>query len=56
MPERFTKTWADRLNQLSRISVKEAEDGDSVLPWPCLVAPGNYHMTLVRSGIATQFG
>ena len=50
MPERFTKTWADRMNQLCRISVKEAEDGDSVLPGHALVAPGNYHMTLVRSG------
>ncbi len=50
MPERFTKTWADRMNQLSRISVKEAEDGDSVLPGHALVAPGNYHMTLVRNG------
>ena len=50
MPERFTKTWAERLNSLSRISVKEAEDGDSVLPGHALIAPGNYHMTLVRSG------
>jgi two-component system chemotaxis response regulator CheB len=50
MPERFTKTFADRLNQLCRISVKEAEDGDSVLPGHALVAPGSYHMTLVRSG------
>jgi two-component system chemotaxis response regulator CheB len=50
MPERFTKTWADRMNTLCRISVKEAEDGDSVLPGHALVAPGNYHMTLVRSG------
>src|SRR5262249_38514983 len=50
MPERFTKTWADRLNSLSRISVKEAKDGDSVLPGHALVAPGNYHMTLIRSG------
>ena len=50
MPERFTKTWADRMNQLCRISVKEAEDGDSVLPGHALVAPGNYHMTLTRSG------
>ncbi|BCA54754.1 Chemotaxis methylesterase CheB [Nitrospira sp. KM1] len=50
MPERFTKTWADRLNSLSRISVKEAQDGDSVLPGHALVAPGSYHMTLVRSG------
>jgi two-component system chemotaxis response regulator CheB len=50
MPERFTKTWADRLHKLCRISVKEAEDGDSVLPGHALVAPGNHHMTLARSG------
>ncbi|TKB65751.1 MAG: chemotaxis response regulator protein-glutamate methylesterase [Nitrospira sp.] len=50
MPERFTKTWADRMNSLCRISVKEAEDGDSVLPGHALVAPGGYHMTLERSG------
>jgi two-component system chemotaxis response regulator CheB len=50
MPERFTKTWADRLNGLCRISVKEAEDGDSVLTGHALVAPGGYHMTLERSG------
>jgi len=51
MPERFTKTWAARMNSLCRISVKEAEDGDSVLPGHALIAPGNYHMTLVRSGV-----
>jgi two-component system, chemotaxis family, protein-glutamate methylesterase/glutaminase len=50
MPERFTKTWADRMNSLCRIAVKEAEEGDSVLPGHALVAPGGYHMTLVRSG------
>lgn len=50
MPEHFTRTWADRMNQLCRISVKEAEDGDSVLPGHALIAPGNFHMTLVRSG------
>ena len=50
MPERFTKTWADRMNSLCRILVKEAKDGDSVLPGHALVAPGGYHMTLVRSG------
>ncbi len=50
MPERFTKNFADRLNSLCRISVKEAEDGDSVLPGHALIAPGNYHMTLTRSG------
>jgi len=51
MPERFTKTWAARMNSLCRISVKEAEDGDSVLRGHALIAPGNYHMTLVRSGV-----
>jgi two-component system chemotaxis response regulator CheB len=50
MPERFTKTWADRMNSLSRIAVKEAQDGDSVLSGHALVAPGGYHMELVRSG------
>jgi two-component system, chemotaxis family, protein-glutamate methylesterase/glutaminase len=50
MPEKFTRTFADRLDSLCRISVKEAEDGDSVLPGHALIAPGSYHMTLVRSG------
>lgn len=50
MPERFTKTWADRMDSLCRIAVKEAQDGDSVLPGHALIAPGNFHMTLVRSG------
>lgn len=50
MPEHFTKTWANRMNSLCRISVKEAEEGDSVLPGHALIAPGSYHMTLVRSG------
>ncbi|GJL53232.1 MAG: chemotaxis response regulator protein-glutamate methylesterase 1 [Nitrospirales bacterium] len=50
MPERFTKTFADRLNDVCQISVKEAEDGDSVIPGQALLAPGNYHMELRRSG------
>ena len=50
MPEKFTRTFADRLDSLCRIAVKEAEDGDSVLPGHALIAPGSYHMTLVRSG------
>lgn len=50
MPEHFTKTFAARLNSLCRIKVKEAEDGDSVLPGHALIAPGSYHMTLARSG------
>ena len=50
MPDRFTKAFADRLNSLCRISVKEAEQGASVLPGHALIAPGNCHMTLMRSG------
>lgn len=50
MPERFTKTWANRMNSLCRISVKEAEEGDRVLPGHAFVAPGGYHMVLERSG------
>ena len=50
MPERFTKTFADRLNELCQISVKEAKEGDSIIPGQALIAPGNYHMELRRSG------
>lgn len=50
MPEQFTKAFADRLNTLCQITVKEAKDGDSVIPGQALLAPGNYHMELHRSG------
>jgi two-component system, chemotaxis family, protein-glutamate methylesterase/glutaminase len=50
MPERFTKSFADRLNELCQIGVKEASEGDSVIPGQALLAPGNYHMELRRSG------
>jgi len=50
MPERFTKSFADRLNELCQIHVKEAEEGDSVISGQALLAPGNYHMELRRSG------
>ncbi|MBU0481867.1 MAG: chemotaxis response regulator protein-glutamate methylesterase [Proteobacteria bacterium] len=50
MPANFTKSFADRLNDLSQISVKEAEDGDSILPGTALLAPGNFHMVMRRSG------
>ncbi len=50
MPEHFTKTFADRLNELCQIGVKEAQEGDSVLPGQALLAPGNFHMELRRSG------
>lgn len=50
MPPRFTTAFANRLNDLCEIEVREAEDGDSVLPGLALIAPGNYHMLLRRSG------
>ena len=50
MPEHFTKSFANRLNQICSIEVKEAEDGDSVVNGRALISPGNYHMLLKRSG------
>ncbi len=50
MPEHFTTAFSDRLNSLCEIEVKEAENGDAVLPGRALIAPGNYHMLLKRSG------
>ena len=50
MPAMFTSKFADRLNELCQIRVKEAKDGDSVSPGTCLIAPGNYHMVMRRSG------
>jgi two-component system chemotaxis response regulator CheB len=50
MPPHFTKTFADRLNSICHIRVKEGADNDSVVPGTCLIAPGNFHMLLKRSG------
>jgi len=50
MPEKFTKSFADRLNETCKITVKEAEDGDTVINGRALIAPGNFHMLLKRSG------
>jgi len=44
MPARFTASFAQRLNDLCAVNVKEAEDGDSVINGNALIAPGNYHM------------
>jgi two-component system, chemotaxis family, protein-glutamate methylesterase/glutaminase len=49
MPPRFTKSMAERLNSLSNIEVKEAEEGDMMAPGLALVAPGGRHMTFVKS-------
>jgi len=50
MPEKFTAQFATRLNGLCRVTVKEAADGDSVLRGQVLIAPGNRHLLLKRSG------
>ena len=50
MPESFTAAFAGRLNKLCEMDVKEACDGDRVMPGRVLLAPGGRHMQLVRSG------
>ncbi len=50
MPEHFTAAFASRLDSLCKISVKEARDGDTMLRGHALLAPGNKHMLLKRSG------
>jgi two-component system chemotaxis response regulator CheB len=50
MPEIFTKSFANRLNEICNITVEEAKNGDAVLPGHALIAPGNYHTLLKRSG------
>ena len=50
MPELFTTYFANRLKSMSRLDAREAKDGDSVVPGVVLVAPGNKHMLLKRSG------
>jgi two-component system chemotaxis response regulator CheB len=50
MPGEFTARFAQRLNQTCRITVKEAEDNDSVIRGQALIAPGNRHLLLKRSG------
>ncbi|HEX2920473.1 MAG TPA: chemotaxis response regulator protein-glutamate methylesterase [Bacteroidales bacterium] len=50
MPEMFTKTFSMRLNELCRINVKEAENQDPILRGHALIAPGNKHMMVKRSG------
>jgi two-component system chemotaxis response regulator CheB len=50
MPEMFTRAFANRLDGLCHITVKEAESNDTVLRGRALIAPGNHHMLLKRSG------
>lgn len=50
MPGGFTRSFAERLDRLCRITVKEATDGERVLPGHAYIAPGDQHLELVRSG------
>lgn len=50
MPEKFTAAFARRLNDICEVEVKEAADGDAVLRGRVLIAPGNLHTLLERSG------
>uniref|UniRef100_UPI00051C3130 protein-glutamate methylesterase/protein-glutamine glutaminase n=1 Tax=Aeromonas finlandensis TaxID=1543375 RepID=UPI00051C3130 len=53
MPARFTASFAERLNGLSQLEVKEAVTGDRLLPGVALIAPGGKHLLIQRSG--TQY-
>lgn len=50
MPENFTRSFARRLNEESAMEVHEAEDGEILSPGKALIAPGNLHLMLARSG------
>jgi len=50
MPENFTRSFADRLNDVCEMEIRKARDGDRVVPGVALIAPGNHHMVLKRSG------
>lgn len=54
MPPGFTKSLADRLNSLSALAIKEAEENDVLAPGLAVIAPGDYHMTLERQGDKTH--
>lgn len=54
MPEYFTASFAERLNTLCKIEVREAKDGDAAAPGVALIAPGGHHMLLERSGAFYQ--
>lgn len=50
LPKGFTKIFADRLNEVSKLDVKEAETGDKVFPGKALIAPGDSQMKIIKSG------
>lgn len=50
MPEKFTASFAARLNELCQVEVREAKNNDRVIPGLVLIAPGGHHMVLKRNG------
>jgi two-component system chemotaxis response regulator CheB len=50
IPPQFSRAFANRLNEICALEVKEAEDGDTLRPGVALVAPGDFHMLLRRAG------
>ena len=54
MPEHFTKAFADRLNEQCAVEIKEARSGEPITPGKVLIAPGNSHLQLRRSGAVYQ--
>ena len=50
IPPNFSRMMAERLNDLCPFEVREAADGDDLRPGLCLVAPGDFHLALTRSG------
>ena len=54
IPPVFSKSFAQRLDSLCRMRVREAQNGDAVEPGLALVAPGDFHMLLKRSGTGYQ--
>lgn len=51
MPKGFTKTFSEHLNKMFAFEVKEAEDGDKLQENRVLIAPGDFHMEVVKSGL-----
>lgn len=52
MPDRFTRSFAERLDRLCAVKVKEAEDGERILPGHVYIAPGHSHLSLRRNGLS----
>ncbi|WP_137009908.1 protein-glutamate methylesterase/protein-glutamine glutaminase [Aquitalea aquatilis] len=54
MPEKFTTSFAERLNRLAKVEIREACNGDRLLPGTVLIAPGGKHLLIKRNGAQYQ--